>query len=59
MGLTQEPDVVVRSALAALGRRTTVRPGFLSRFLGWSLGLLPRGGRVRVTGLIMKGMIAR
>lgn len=59
MGLTQEPDVVVRSALAALGRRTTVRPGFLSRFLGWSLGLLPRGGRVQVTGLIMKGMFPR
>lgn len=57
MSMSQGPDVVARGALAALGRRTTVRPGFLSKFLGWSLALLPRGGRVRVTGLIMKGMV--
>jgi short-subunit dehydrogenase len=56
MGLSQRPALVARSALAALGRRTTVRPGTLSKFLGWSLGMLPRWGRVRVTGLIMKGM---
>jgi uncharacterized protein len=57
MSMSQGPDVVAHSALAALGRRTTVRPGLLSRFLGWSLALLPRRGRVRVTGLIMKGMM--
>ena len=57
MSMSQRPEVVARSALAALGRRTTVRPGFLSKFLGWSLAMLPRWGRVRVTGLIMKGMV--
>ncbi len=56
MGQAATPEMVARSALAALGRRTTVRPGFLAKFLGWSLAMLPRWGRVRVMGVIMKGM---
>ena len=43
-------------ALAQLGRRTTVRPGWLSKLLGWSLALLPRWGQVRVIAQVMKGM---
>jgi uncharacterized protein len=57
MSMSQRPEGVARGALAALGRRGTVRPGFLSKFLGWSLAMLPRWGRVKVTGLIMKGMV--
>ncbi len=59
MGRAATPDMVARSALAALGRQTTVRPGFLAKFLGWSLAMLPRSGRVRVMGVIMKGMIGK
>ncbi len=59
MGQAATPDMVARSALAALGRRTTVRPGFLAKFLGWSLAMLPRWGRVQVMGVIMKGMIGK
>lgn len=59
MGQAATPEMVARTALAALGRRTTVRPGFLAKFLGWSLALLPRWGRVRVMGVIMKGMTAK
>jgi short-subunit dehydrogenase len=59
MGQSARPDMVARSALAALGRRTTVRPGFLAKFLGWSLAMLPRWGRVRVMGIIMKGMVGK
>ncbi len=59
MGQSATPEAVARGALAALGRRTTVRPGFLAKFLGWSLAMLPRWGRVRVMGLIMKGMIGK
>lgn len=58
MGQAATPDTVARGALAALGRRGTVRPGFLAKFLGWSLAMLPRWGRVRVMGMVMKGMIA-
>lgn len=53
------PKLVARSALAALGHQTTVRPGFLAKFLGWSLAMPPRWGRVRVMGVIMKGMIGK
>ncbi|MDP5083993.1 MAG: SDR family oxidoreductase [Yoonia sp.] len=56
MGQAASPDTIARGALAALGRRTTVRPGFLAKFLGYSLAILPRWVRVRVMGLIMKGM---
>jgi len=59
MGQAATPEIVARSALAALGRRTTVRPGFLAKFLGWSLAMLPRWGRVQVMGIIMKGMIGK
>lgn len=58
MGRTASADGVARETLAALGRRTTVRPGWLSRALGWSLAMLPRPMRVRVIGEVMKGMTA-
>jgi short-subunit dehydrogenase len=41
-----------------VGRRTTVRPGLRSKFLGWSLSTLPRPVRVRILGKIMGGMRA-
>jgi short-subunit dehydrogenase len=57
MGQAARPEAVAEAALRALGSsRLTVRPGFLSKGLGWSLGLLPRGARVRVMGQIMRGM---
>lgn len=59
MGKAATPEMVARSALTALGRRTTFRPGFLAKFLGWSLAMLPRWGRVRLMGVIMKGMIGK
>jgi short-subunit dehydrogenase len=59
MGKAATPEMVARSALAALGRRTTVRPGFLAKFLGWSLAMLPRWVRVQVMGVIMKGMMGK
>lgn len=49
-------DVVARVTLQALGRRTTVRPGWLSKLLGWSLALLPRWAQIRIIGEVMKGM---
>jgi uncharacterized protein len=51
-------EVVARVTMQALGHRTTVRPGWLSKLLGWSLATLPRWGRVRVIAQVMKGMTA-
>jgi uncharacterized protein len=59
MGRAATPAMVAQRALSALGRQTTVRPGFLAKFLGWSLAMLPRWGRVRVMGVIMKGMMGK
>ncbi len=51
-------EVVARVTMQALGRRTTVRPGWLSKLLGWSLAMLPRWGQVLVITRVMKGMTA-
>jgi short-subunit dehydrogenase len=56
MKLAQTPRDVVGVTLAALGRRGTIRPGWLAKFLEASLALLPRWGRVRVMGRVMHGM---
>lgn len=57
MGLAQTPKAVAQTTLDALGASGTVRPGFLSKLLGYSLATLPRWGRVRVMGRVMKGMV--
>lgn len=51
-------EVVARATMDALGRRATVRPGWLSKLLGWSLATLPRWGQVMVMAQVMKGMTA-
>lgn len=56
MNTAAEPSRVAASTLNALGRKVTIRPGFLAKFLGYSLSILPRGLRVLVMGLIMGGM---
>lgn len=56
MGAAGTPASVAAGTLAALGRRGTVRPGWLSKLLEWSLALLPRQGRVRMMGVVMGGM---
>ena len=50
------PRTVARNTLTSLGRRVTVRPGIQSRFLGHSLGALPRRARSRILGAIIAGM---
>jgi hypothetical protein len=60
LGHGARPEEAAEEALRALGsRRPTVRPGLLSKGLGWSLGLLPRGARVRVVGRITRGTASR
>lgn len=58
MGNGTTPDVVARQTLDALGRSGTVRPGWLSKLLEASLALLPRWGRARMMGIVMRGMTA-
>jgi len=56
MSAAASPAVVARGTLDALGRRTTVRPGFLSKFLEASLLPLPRLARSRIMSVVMGGM---
>jgi uncharacterized protein len=58
MSMALGPEAVATSSLNALSRRGTVRPGWLSKVLEWSLMFLPRWGRVRVMSLVMGGMTA-
>jgi uncharacterized protein len=52
------PEVVARVTLQALGSKSTVRPGWLSKLLGWSLAILPRWAKIMVIAKVMKGMTA-
>jgi short-subunit dehydrogenase len=56
MGTALQPEVVARETLGALGRKITVRPGWLSKLLESGLSVLPRNGRSWVMGRVMKGM---
>jgi uncharacterized protein len=58
LGRTISPSIVAQQALRALPRGGTVRPGWLSKLLGWSLATAPRALRVRIMGSIMHGMAA-
>lgn len=56
MNLAQTPHAVAGPTLAALGRRGTIRPGWLSKLLEAALMFLPRRGRVRLMAVVMAGM---
>ena len=56
MSMAGTASEVADGALRALGKRGTVRPGFLSKLLEWSLATLPRWGRTRILAKVMAGM---
>ena len=56
MSFAAQPASVAKATLNALGRKSTVRPGWLSKLLELSLTALPRQGRVRVMERIMGNM---
>ena len=55
MGRAMDADLVARSSVNALGRRAIVRPGGLSKLLGWSLAMCPRRARTAILGRIFRG----
>lgn len=58
MGRALAPADVARDTLDALGRRSTVVPGALSKVLAWTLAPLPRVARVGIMGRVMRSMTA-
>jgi uncharacterized protein len=59
MSSGQTPDEVARGTLDMLGRRTTVRPGFLAKALEASLMPLPRSARIAMMARVMASMTPR
>jgi uncharacterized protein len=54
--MSQGPEVVAQQALKALGKRGTLRPGYLAKALELSLAPLPRRGRVMIMRQVAAGM---
>ncbi|MCG6149794.1 SDR family NAD(P)-dependent oxidoreductase [Leptospira levettii] len=57
MGNAQETRGIAKKVLKNLGKSITIRPGFLSKFLGYSLILLPRYLRTLLLKQIMGKMV--
>lgn len=49
------PEQVASPILRALGRQTTVLPGLLTKFLVYSLNLVPRWAKVQIMKQVMQG----
>lgn len=56
MGQAGTPESVANGIVRALGKSGTIRPGLLSKVLGYNLALTPRFLRVRIMSGIMSGM---
>ncbi|KAB7727267.1 SDR family NAD(P)-dependent oxidoreductase [Rudanella paleaurantiibacter] len=56
MNMTSQPAQVGVPILKALGRQTTVLPGWLTKLLVYSLQLVPRPVKVRIMEQVMGGM---
>lgn len=56
MDMALTPAQVGAPILRALGKKTTVLPGFLTKLLVYSLRTVPRWGKVRIMGAVMSGM---
>lgn len=57
MNATASAQTVASASLRAIGKRTTILPGFLAKLLGGPIAWLPRTARVWIMGQIGKGMI--
>lgn len=58
MSMSMLPSQVAVPILKALGRKSTVLPGFLTKFLVYSLRTVPRWAKVKIMEKVMGGMAA-
>lgn len=56
MDMSLKPADIGVPILKALGRKSTVLPGFLTKFLVGALRTVPRWGKVRIMKMVMGGM---
>ena len=55
MDMTMKPDEVVLPIIRAIGRKSTILPGFLTKFLVYNLRTTPRWAKTRIMGTVMGG----
>jgi len=55
MGMSLKPEDVGVPIINAIGRHTTLLPGFLTKFLVYNLNMTPRFLKVRIMGKVMEG----
>ncbi len=55
MNRSLKPDDVGVPIINAIGKRTTLLPGFLTKLLVYNLRMVPRWAKVRIMGKVMKG----
>ena len=53
------PDTVAREAMAGLGYKKVVRPGWLAKILAFALATVPRWAKVKIMSSVMNGMTKR
>lgn len=58
MSMSLKPSEIGVPILKALGRKTTVLPGFLTKLLVYSLRTVPRWAKIRIMEKVMGGMTA-
>ena len=58
MKMTLNPAEVGVPILKALGRKTTVLPGFITKLIVYSLSIIPRWLKIKMMGVAMGGMTA-
>ncbi len=56
MSMALQPSQIAIPILKALGRKTTVLPGWLTKLLVFSLRTVPRWGKVKIMAKVMGGM---
>ena len=55
MGMALSPDDIAAPIISAIGKRNTLLPGGLTKFLVYNLRLVPRWGKVRIMEKVMAG----
>lgn len=56
LGMALNPIDVAQATLNALGTKSTILPGFISKLLTYSLAFLPRWVRVQIMGRVMRDL---
>ncbi len=55
MDMTMKPEAVGVPIINAIGRKSTLLPGFLTKFLVYNLRITPRWGKIMIMGKVMGG----